>query len=302
MTESTFETPLSKANALAKLGKNREAERLFNLVVKSFEAAGLSSSTHLAEALRTRCFVRFGLARRARLHSNRWMTAAISDYARALEIWEAGPQNRDLSANLTNLGSLYYRNGQYAEALQCHEKALAVAELLSDADGSERLTAWNHLAGTLCGLTRYDEAERILTTALQIVPETNQDRAYLLDTLADVHEGRAKALHTQAEALGARNCGIQRRSQPEAPATPEEVRDEFLMVFATAGQGIVSAELRHGDHSKLVVFVADWNTVAGLPSRYRTLQLVLAAYEQPGTALSPSALIDGPGPELVRQT
>lgn len=286
---------LENAGALARNGRDREAEKLLKIIVSHFELTR-PGSTSLAEALRTRCFVRFGLARRARVHASTWMQMAIDDYARAVHIWEKGPANSALAGNLTNLGSLYYRNGRYEQALECHEKALLLAETFCDPTGSERLAAWNHLAGTLCALKRFDQAERVLSVSLSIVPADSPNRAHLLNTMAEVYEGKAAALK-EAAAMGS-CCAMPDTASPQTPVTAEEVKAEFDKLFARPGHGIAETRV---DGDKLLVYVYDWNAVGGVPHRYRTLTMVLAAHVPVGMALVPTALSTEPLPAAKRQ-
>jgi tetratricopeptide (TPR) repeat protein len=287
------------ADEFARQGKSKQAESLYTQVVKTLEATA-PESLQLAEALIGRCFARFGLARNARVHGKKWMSAAIDDYSRGVIIREKAGCSSALAGDMINLGAMLYRDGRYSEALVWHEKALLVAESLRDPSGTGRLAAWNHLGGTLCATGRFDEAERVLQTGLKILEESHPDRLLLIDSLADIYEARAKTLREQVQNSGGTCCSRPSKASDE-PAQAEEVRDEFVRLFVAPGSGIHSAEVRQDDSTKLEVFLYDWSAAQRIPSVYRTLEIVLAAYVPPAVALSPSAIVDGPGPELVRQ-
>lgn len=301
MEPPNFKKLLTEASALVREGKNLDAEMKLGSMIDEMKAQLGADNPFLAEAYRTRCFARLGLSKRARVKKAAWLDGACDDYEKAVAIFEQGESGWSLSGNMTNLGSLLYRAERYEDSLVYHQKALAIAERLADPKGVERLAAWNQLAGTLLMLDRLDEAEAILLPALVIVPEDYPARAFLLNTLADVQDARSAKLKTEAERLGANaSCGLPSRPA-DVPVTAEEACAEFRKLYVKPGSGIVGIEMRTDGSKKLDVSIDDGSKVKMLQS-YRGFILVYGYQIAAGAVLQPGGLVEGPGPELRRQT
>ncbi|MBY0359614.1 MAG: tetratricopeptide repeat protein [Candidatus Obscuribacterales bacterium] len=278
------------------------AELKLRSLIDELKAQPKIEHSLLAQAYEMRCFVRLELAKRARVKKAAWTDGACNDYRQALVHMEKGPICWALSGSFTNLGSMLYGLGRYEEALEYHVKALSVAGQLSDPHGAGRLAGWNHYAGTLLKLNRLEEAEQVLKDALTIVSADNPHRVFLLKTLSEVHEAKAANLRQEAEALGNASCGMLSRPQ-DTIASGQEVCAEFSRLYAKPELGIVTVQVRQ-DQCKLDLGINNWELAYTLPIQaYRGYELVFGWHLPEGAIVQPAAiLVDGPGPELRRQT
>lgn len=188
------QTLVERADAEAKAERNANAIRLYRKAI-----AAMRDSPEKAEALEKLCFAHFGIARKRIKTAQQHWQAAVDAYAAAIEIWRQGPHDADFASKLHNFAALTQRGADRSvvRAIPLYEEAIAILNKLEDPQGEERLATWNHLAACYIRAGRLDDAEKLLTEGLSLLPKTNQNRGFLLETQADLYEARAAAIRQE---------------------------------------------------------------------------------------------------------
>lgn len=203
----TVQSELAKAEALRKSGKGWFAQFPLKRAIAILETSE-PNSKNLAEAYLKLCFIFFAVktAKGARKASNQ--QSAVGWYEKAISVWERNGDVASLAGNLSNLGSLYHRYGDFEKSLACNLRGLELEKTRPALD-DESVAAWNHVAGAYLALGRLDEAEATIKDGLLHIGEDTPNAGYLWATLADVLEARAAKLRTRAkELLPPESCSI----------------------------------------------------------------------------------------------
>jgi tetratricopeptide (TPR) repeat protein len=134
----------------------------------------------------------------------------------ALSITEnaKGANHPDVAWTLTNLGSLYYRQGRYGDAEALHKRALAIREQVLGESHRAVAYALNNLALVYWTQGRNSEAEGLYKRALAILEKAlganHPDLGWTLNDLALVY--RAQGKYSDAERLFKRALVIQEKA------------------------------------------------------------------------------------------
>jgi tetratricopeptide (TPR) repeat protein len=225
-----------RAKELYTAGKLVRARKTFLQALALLESdPQAASSAQLAETYLHMVWVHFSLAQRLprtrAAEKAQQLDEAIAWYERAIAVWDKGTDVSTLAGNMTNLSALCFRAGKLDLAVSWAKRGMDLAETMEDPTGEERLAAWNHYAGYCAAAgVNLEEAESVLKRGLSIYGQDKPNSSFLLDTLADVLEARAKQLRAKAEEVGTgKTCGIsfqgnqrnntdRRRSSSLAPA------------------------------------------------------------------------------------
>ncbi len=111
-----------------------------------------------------------------------------------------------LRGNLTNLGSFYYRIGDYETSLKRELRGL---EMERSWDGAKSVSPWNHVAGCYLKLGRLDDAEATIRDGFVHCGDNTPMSGYLWNTPAEITKARAAQYRQRAEELvPAESCSI----------------------------------------------------------------------------------------------
>ncbi len=131
---------------------------------------------------------------------------AIAWYEKAITVLEGIGNVRELRGNLTNLGSFYYRIGDYQTALIRELRGL---DMERTSAGEKSVSPWNHVAGCYLALGRLDEAEATIRDGFGHCGDSTPMSGYLWNTLANITQARAEQYRKRAEVLVPPNsCSI----------------------------------------------------------------------------------------------
>lgn len=197
---------LGEATRLQRLNQYAKAGRLLLKAIAILES-DRPDSEELADAYRSMCWVHaFGRYRKADRAQHRHEAATW--YEKAIAVWERNGNKEALAGNLSNLGSLYYRFGDYKTSLERNLRGLELEKERSELD-DESIAVWNHVAGCYLALARLDEAEAVVQDGFARFGDATPNSAYLWGTLARIHEARAAQCMERARELAPpQSCAI----------------------------------------------------------------------------------------------
>lgn len=192
---------LAKAEELRKAKKNGLARRQLAYAIKMLEKLR-PLGENLAEAYLTMCWlVLFARARNKAERSKNGLDAAAW-YEKAIKVWQENGNTDMLGGNLTNLGSLYYRIGDYETSLSRNLRGLEIEKAKpKDKLGEDSYNPFNHVAGAYLALGRLDEAEATVKECFALLGDNTPRSGYLWNTLADITRARAEQYRKRAEEL-----------------------------------------------------------------------------------------------------
>lgn len=200
---------LAKARTLSKANKNGLAIRQLGFAIKMLEKLR-PLGENMAEAYRDMAFLVLFARARNKAQRKQNGLAAVAWYEKAIKVWEDNGNTDSLGGNLTNLGSLYFRIGDYETSLARNLRGLQIEK----AKGKDELTEesvnpFNHVAGCYLALGRLDEAEATVKEGFALLGDDTPMSGYLWNTLAEITQARAAQYRKRAEELvPAESCSI----------------------------------------------------------------------------------------------
>ncbi len=192
---------LAKAQKLIKAEKNGLAKRHLRIAINTLEKLR-PRGENMADAYLNMCWlVLFGRARNKAERAQNGLDA-VAWYEKAIKVWEDNGNTDALSGNLTNLGSLYYRIGDYETALARNLRGLEITKTQGNGKlDDESVAPFNHVAGCYFKLGRLDEAEATIKDGFALIGDDTPMSGYLWDTLADITTARADQYRKRAQEL-----------------------------------------------------------------------------------------------------
>jgi len=181
-----------KADILREEGRLEEAEEFARRALALQDQEGSEESPALAVALN-------GLG--SILHDQRKHKFAVKSYMRALTInlKTVGATHPETAATYNNLGNVYQDSGDDEAAETYYNKCLEIQKQLfvGQTPGPELAASYNNIATILVRQERFQEAERLLMMAVEVVraaglPSGSPDRAVYEDNLAEVRQHLGK--------------------------------------------------------------------------------------------------------------
>jgi tetratricopeptide (TPR) repeat protein len=192
---------LAKAAQLSKENKNALAIRRLGFAIKMLEKLRPLGET-LAQAYLDMAFL--ALFSRARHKAQRKQNGldAAAWYEKAIKVWEENGNNDLLRSNLTNLGSLYFRIGDYETSLVRNLRGLKMEKAKNKNELDEdSYNPFNHVAGCYLALGRLDEAEATVRESFALLGDNTPSSGYLWNTLSSITQARAEQYRKRAEEL-----------------------------------------------------------------------------------------------------
>lgn len=192
---------LAKAKKLSKAKKNGLARRQLGFAIKMLEKLR-PLGENMAQAYLDMCWlVLFARARNKAERKQNGLDAAAW-YEKAIKVWEDNGNTDMLGGNLTNLGSLYYRIGDYETSLARNLRGLEMEKAKSkDQLDEDSYNPFNHVAGAYLALGRLDEAEATVKECFALLGDNTPRSGYLWNTLAEITRARAQQYRKRAEEL-----------------------------------------------------------------------------------------------------
>lgn len=175
-----------KADILREEGRLEEAEEFARRALALQEQEGMEESPELAVTLN-------GLG--SILHDQHNYKFAVKHYMRALSVnlKTVGTMHPETAATYNNLGNVYQDSGDDEAAERYYMKCLEIQKQLFDKQtpGPELAATYNNIATILARQERFQEAESLLSMAVDVVreaglPSSSPDRAIYEDNLAEV--------------------------------------------------------------------------------------------------------------------
>lgn len=200
---------IAKAEQLQKANKNGLAIKKLGFAIKMLEKLR-PVGENLAQAYLDMSFlVLFSRARNKAQRKQNGLNA-VAWYEKAIKVWEENGNTNLLAGNLTNLGSLYFRIGDYETSLARNLRGLAFEKAKSkDQLDEDSYNPFNHVAGAYLALGRLDEAEATVREAFALLGDDTPHSGYLWNTLAEITKARAVQYRKRAEELvPAESCSI----------------------------------------------------------------------------------------------
>ena len=190
---------LAKAAELAKSGKNGLARRRLTTAINMLEKLR-PLNEDMAKAYVDMAFlVLFARARNKAQQKQNGVDAAAW-YEKAIKVWEGNGNAEALCGNLTNLGSLYYRIGDYETSLARELRGLEMTKAKGKLD-ADSVAPFNHVAGCYLALGRLDEAEATIRDGFALIGDKTPGSGYLWNTLSEITKARAEQYRKRAEEL-----------------------------------------------------------------------------------------------------
>lgn len=192
---------LAKYEELAKGGKRGPARRHLTTAINMLEKLR-PLNENMAEAYVNMAFlVLFAPARNKAQKKQNGLDAAAW-YEKAIKVWEKNGNIEKLGGNLTNLGSLYFRIGDYETSLACNLRGLEIEKAKGkDKFDEDSYNPFNHVAGAYLALGRLDEAEATVRDCFALLGDNTPRSGYLWNTLAEITKARAEQYRKRAEEL-----------------------------------------------------------------------------------------------------
>lgn len=192
---------LAKASALSKANKNGLARRQLGFAIKMLEKLRPLGENMAKAYLDMAFLVLFARAGNKAQRKKNGLDA-VAWYEKAIKVWEENGNTDSLGGNLTNLGSLYFRIGDYETSLARNLRGLEMEK----AKGKDKLTdesvsPFNHVAGCYLALGRLDEAEATIKDGFALIGDNTPMSGYLWNTLAEITQARAAQYRKRAEEL-----------------------------------------------------------------------------------------------------
>lgn len=185
-----------KADILREEGRLEEAEEFARRALALQEQEGSEETPELAISLN-------GLG--SILHDQRKYKFAVKNYMRALSVnlKTVGPTHPETAATYNNLGNVYQDSGDDDAAEKYYLKCLEIQKELFDKQtpGPELAASYNNIATILVRQERFQEAERLLVQAVDVVrvaglPTGSPDRTVYEENLAEVRKRLEKGGQT----------------------------------------------------------------------------------------------------------
>lgn len=188
---------MAKANASEEAGRNGIARRQMAKAIELLEGFR-PSNNDMAEAYRAMSFIVLFSKARSKAKRKQNGIDAAAWYEKAIKVWEKNGNTEELGGNLTNLGSLYYRIGDYETALARCLRGLEM-EKAKTTLGEESVAPFNHVAGCYLQLGRLDEAEATIRDGFARIGDSSESAGYLWSTLSKIAEARGEQHRQLAE-------------------------------------------------------------------------------------------------------
>ncbi len=198
---------LAKAEQFSKANKNGLAKRHLTVAITMLEKLR-PANENMAQAYLDMAFlVLFSRARNKAKRKQNGLDAAAW-YEKAIKVWEENGNTDALGGNLTNLGSLYFRIGDYETSLARNLRGLEMEKAKGKFD-EDSYNPFNHVAGCYLALGRLDEAEATVRDCFALLGDNTPRSGYLWNTLAEITKARADQYRKRAEELVPPNsCSI----------------------------------------------------------------------------------------------
>lgn len=198
---TTVNEELAKAQVLSKTNQHARARRQLSSAITALEKLR-PLGENMAEAYVSMCFLVFGAPARNKAKRRQNLLDAAAWYEKAIKVWEENGNTEKLGGNLTNLGSLYFRIGDFESALARNLRGLAIEKAKSKEQlDDESFYSFNHVAGCYLALGRLDEAEATVRECFELLGDDKPNSGYLWNALADITTARAKKYRKRAEEL-----------------------------------------------------------------------------------------------------
>lgn len=192
---------LAKAEKLRKAKKNGLARRQLAYSIKMLEKLRPLGENMAQAYLDMTFLVLFSRARNKAERKQNGLDAAAW-YEKAIKVWQENGNTDMLGGNLTNLGSLYYRIGDYETSLARNLRGLEMEKAKpTDQLTEDSYNPFNHVAGAYLALGRLDEAEATVKESFALLGDNTPRSGYLWNTLAEITRARAEQYRKRAEEL-----------------------------------------------------------------------------------------------------
>jgi tetratricopeptide (TPR) repeat protein len=188
---------------------------------------------------------------------------ALMREAMAMHIELNGKDHPIVGSMMNDLGKLYFERGEYVAAEKMHREALAfLQKIAGDDERNAVAVSMLRLANDLAALGRYEEADSLARSGLDLTRRLHDDRgAWTANGFVDVAAIRLQmGSVAEAESLFAEGLKRQRAMESGGPARPRDVR---------ALLGLGRCRLAKGD-------------VAGAETYFREALEIERRYRRPG--------------------
>jgi tetratricopeptide (TPR) repeat protein len=194
---------IEDAAEFEKKNQNWRQRAKLNKAIKLLEKLS-PGSEELADAYLQMCYVHaFGKPRKHLLVKRR--QEGLAWYEKRAALHERNGDWRNLKSDLTNMGVLYARFGDYATAIAHTGRGLEIERAhptpAEDPGYDERVASWTQHAFCLLTADKVDEAEAVIKDGLNTCGAESPNCAYLWELQAKVYTWRAKQCHNKAEQL-----------------------------------------------------------------------------------------------------
>jgi CHAT domain-containing protein/tetratricopeptide (TPR) repeat protein len=233
LSQEQFNALIEEAEKLRRSGRYVEAARIWEQLVKVYEATLGPDHPGTATSLNNLAV----LYNYQGLYSQ---TEPLIKRALAIREKALGPDHLDTAQSLNNLAFLYNSQGLYSKAEPLFKRALAIHEKALGHDHPTTATSLSNLASLHDSQGLYSQAEPLFKRALAIhekaLGHDHPTTAISLNNLASLHD--SQGLYSQAELLLKRALAIREKALgPDHPTTATSLNN---LAFVYNRQGLYS--------------------------------------------------------------